>query len=83
MLEHNKRLVRRAFSGLRFEVEDEIAAGDKVVQLVTMSGRHTGPLMGREPTGREFAVQHTYIWWIADDKIVDQARGPPWDLRRS
>jgi hypothetical protein len=43
-----KRTVRhlhRAFGELRFEVEDEIE-GDRVVQLVTMSGRHTGPLMG-------------------------------------
>lgn len=36
-----------------------------------MSGRHTGPLMGREPTGREFAVRHIYIWRIVDDRIVD------------
>jgi hypothetical protein len=28
------------FGELRFEVEDEIAEGDKVVQLVTMSGNH-------------------------------------------
>jgi predicted ester cyclase len=65
------RRLQSAFGGLRFEVEDEIAEGDKVVQLVVMSGRHTGPLMGREPTGREFAVRHTYIWRIAGDKIVD------------
>jgi predicted ester cyclase len=69
-----KRTVERlhgAFGGLRFEVEDEIAEGDKVAQLVIMSGRHTGPLMGREPTGKDFAVRHTYIWRIADDKIAD------------
>ena len=60
-----------AFRDLRFEVEEEIAAGDKVVQLVVMSGRHAGPLMGREPTGRKFAVRHIYIWRIADGKIVD------------
>jgi predicted ester cyclase len=60
-----------AFDGLRFEVEDEIAEGDKVVQRVIMSGRHTGPLVGREPTGRQFAVRHIYIWRIADGKIVE------------
>jgi predicted ester cyclase len=59
------------FGGLRFEVEDEIAEGDKVVQRATMSGRHTGALMGREPTGKEFAVRHVYIWRIADGKIVE------------
>ena len=59
------------FSELRFEVEDEIAEGDRVVQRVTMSGRHTGPLMGREPTDRTFAVRHVNIWRIADGKIAD------------
>ena len=40
-----KQTVRRlhdAFGGLRWEVQDEIAEGHKVVQLVIMSGRHTG-----------------------------------------
>ena len=59
------------FGELRFDVEDEIAEGDKVVQLVTMSGRHTGPLMGREPSGTAFAVRHVYIWRIADDRIAE------------
>jgi predicted ester cyclase len=65
------RSLHSAFGELRFEVEDEIAEGDKVVQLVTMSGRQTGPLMGREPTGKEFAVRHVYIWRIADGKIAE------------
>jgi predicted ester cyclase len=65
-----KRL-RAAFGDLRFEVDDEIAEGDKVVQRVTMLGRHAGPLMGSEPTGREFAVRHVYIWRIADGRIIE------------
>jgi predicted ester cyclase len=65
------RNLHDAFGELRFEVQDEIAEGDKVVQRATMSGRHTGPLMGREPTGKEFAVRHMYIWRIADGKIVE------------
>jgi len=65
------RRLQGAFGELRFEVEDEIAEGDKVVQLVIMNGRHTRPLMGREPTGKAFAVRHIYIWRIADDKIVE------------
>jgi predicted ester cyclase len=60
-----------AFGELRFEVEDEIAEGDKVVQRVTMSGRHSGPLMGRDPTGRTFAVRHMYFWRIAEGRIAE------------
>lgn len=59
------------FGDLRFQVEDELAEGDKVVQRVTMSGRHSGPMMGREPTGREFAVRHIYIWRIEDGKLIE------------
>jgi predicted ester cyclase len=65
------RHLHDTFGDLTFEVHDEIAEDDKVVQLVTMSGRHHGSLMGREATGREFAVRHTYIWRIAGDKIVE------------
>jgi predicted ester cyclase len=65
------RQLHGAFSELRFDVQDELADGDKVVQLVTMSGRHSGPLMGREPTDREFAVRHIYIWRIEGGQIVE------------
>jgi predicted ester cyclase len=69
-----KQIVRSlhdTFGELRFDVEDEIAEGDKVVQRATMSGRHIGPLMGHEPTHRRFAVRHVYIWRIADGKIAE------------
>jgi predicted ester cyclase len=60
-----------AFSELRFQIDDEIAEADRVVQRVTMDGRHTGRLGESEPTGRTFAVRHVYIWRIADGKIVE------------
>jgi predicted ester cyclase len=65
------RSLHSTFGELSFAVEDEIAEGDKVVQLVTMGGRHTGPLMGHEPTGREFAVRHVYIWRISGGRIAE------------
>ncbi len=69
-----KQTVQRlhsAFGELAFEVEDEIAEGDRVVQVVTMSGRQIGPMAGHDPTGRAFAVRHVYIWRIADGKIIE------------
>jgi predicted ester cyclase len=65
------RSLHGAFGDLKFEVHDEIAEGDRVVQRAMMSGRHTGPLAGHEATGREFAVRHVYIWRIADGRIVE------------
>jgi predicted ester cyclase len=65
------RHLRRMFGDLHFEIDDEIAEGDRVVQRVTMRGRHTGPLLGRAPTGKAFAVRHVYIWRVADGKLAD------------
>jgi len=59
------------FSDLRFEVHQEIAEGDRVVQLVTMSGRQTGPMMGRPPTGKAFSARHTHIWRVADGRLAE------------
>lgn len=63
--------LQSAFDDLRFEIQDEIVEGEKVVQRVIMSGRHAGQLLGREPTGKAFAVRHVYIWRIADGKIIE------------
>jgi predicted ester cyclase len=52
-------------------VHQEVAEGDLVVQQVTMSGRHSGPMMGRPPTGAEFAVRHVYIWRVADGRLAE------------
>jgi len=65
------RQLRDAFGDLRFDIELEVAEDDKVVQLVTMRGRHTGALAGRPPTGRSFAVRHAYIWRIEQGRIVE------------
>ena len=63
--------LHETFSDLRFEVHEEVAEGDRVVQRAVMSGRHTGPMMGRQPTGGEFAVRHTYSWRVADGRIAE------------
>jgi predicted ester cyclase len=43
-----------AFSNRRFFVEDQVAAGDKVVTRFTVHATHDrGELMGLAPTGRE------------------------------
>ena len=46
---------------LRMTIEDTVAAGDKVVSRVTMTGTHTGPMQGFAPTGRRFSVGYIAI----------------------
>jgi steroid delta-isomerase-like uncharacterized protein len=63
--------LRDAFSDLHLAVDDVIAQGDKVVARVTMTGHHTGVLMGMPPTGRAASVQHIHIFRVADGKLVE------------
>jgi ketosteroid isomerase-like protein len=65
------RSLHGVFGDLRFQVEDEMADGDKVVQVVRMSGRQIGRLMGHESAGKVFAVRHIYIWRIVDGQIIE------------
>jgi predicted ester cyclase len=70
------RYVRAAFSDGRVEVDQEIAEGDVVVQLITSTGTHTGdllhtPLGPIAPTGRHVSWQSVRIYRIVDGKIAE------------
>ena len=49
-------VLRPAISGLTVTIHDQIAEGDKVTTSKTISGRHTGDLLGVPATGREIAI---------------------------
>ena len=63
--------LRAAFSDLHYEEQESIASGDKVVSIVTVTGRHTGDFFGIPPTGRNFSYQAAHIVRIADGKIIE------------
>jgi predicted ester cyclase len=47
------RGVRGALSGYRCEILDCVAEGDRAFARMRFSGRHTAPLRGHGPTGKE------------------------------
>jgi predicted ester cyclase len=59
--------LRRAFPDLRAVVEDEIAAGDTVVQRITCSGTHKGEYCGIPPTGKRVTWQLVTIQRLGHD----------------
>jgi predicted ester cyclase len=61
---------------VRFEIEDEIAEGDKVVARVVMHGRHVGEFLGQAPAGKEFATKQIHVWRIEDGKAIQH-----WSVR--
>ena len=60
-----------AFPDLRSTVEDSIAAGDKVVGRITMSGTHHGEFLGIPATGKTFRVSQIHIYRFAVGKVVE------------
>ena len=52
-------------------IEDMIAEGDKVAARITITGTHTGVLMGIPPTGKFISFSGIYIARIENGKIVE------------
>ena len=64
--------MRAAVSDLRVSVEQIIAEGDKVAAHVSISGRHTGELMGIPPSGKEVVMRVSDIVRIENGKAVER-----------
>ena len=63
---------RQALPDIHNEVEDVIAAGDKVAVRWTGYGTHTGePLMGIPATNQTLTAHGIYIIQLANGKIVE------------
>lgn len=60
-----------AFSDFRVRNEDVIAEDDKAVLRWTARGRHTGPLMGIPPTGREVTLRGIDVIRVEGGRIVE------------
>jgi steroid delta-isomerase-like uncharacterized protein len=65
--------IRKAFSDLHYEETETIASDDKVVSIVTVTGKHTGSFFGFiPPSGNKISYQAVHVHTIGDDgKIVE------------
>jgi steroid delta-isomerase-like uncharacterized protein len=61
-----------AFPDMKFEIQDLVAEGDKVVYRMTAKGTHKGELMGIPATGRTFSVRTIGIMRFKDGKVVEE-----------
>ncbi len=64
-----------AFPTIRYEVNDMIAEGDRIVVRATLTGTHDGPFMGLPATGRAISVGLLEMLRCADGKIVEHWGG--------
>jgi predicted ester cyclase len=63
--------VADAFPDWRWDIEDMVAEGDKVVTRYVARGTHRGEFMGASPTGEEVAVTGINVVRLEGEKIVE------------
>lgn len=59
------------FSDLKVTIDDAVAEGDRVALRFSMSGKHTGMMMGIAPTGKTIHITATGIFKVVDGKATD------------
>lgn len=64
-------MYRSAFPDLRVTLEDQVAAGDKVVNRWTAEGTHQGGFLGVAPTGNRVTFTGIHISRIAEGKLIE------------
>jgi steroid delta-isomerase-like uncharacterized protein len=64
--------IRSAVPDARYEVDDLIAEGDRVVVRWTMRGTHEGDFRGIAPTGRPIALKGIAIYRVDDGKLMER-----------
>lgn len=65
-------LMKRAFPDLQAEIEDIVAAGDKVALRLTLRGTHHGEFQGIPATGRAISYVSHESYRVADGLIAEE-----------
>jgi len=63
--------LRSTFADREIEVEDIIAAQDRVVARVRFSATHVGEIEGIAATGRRVETEHVHIWRVAGHRLAE------------
>jgi len=66
------KLFRNAFPDMRFNIEEQIAVGNKVTTRLTIHGTHHGDFMGIPASGKPVSFSAISIWEVADGKLLQE-----------
>lgn len=61
-----------AFPNLRFTIEDQITAGEKVAMRWVAEGTNTGPFGAAPPTGKPIRVEGLILDRMLDGRVVER-----------
>lgn len=71
VLKHHIDIFEAALPGYQLKAEEMLAEGNNVFVRTTLTGAHTGDLMGIPPTGKPVEISLALVYRIEDGKIVD------------
>ncbi|TMF46279.1 MAG: ester cyclase [Chloroflexi bacterium] len=66
------KLFRNAFPDMRFNIEEQIAEGNKVTTRMTIHGTHHGDFMGIPASSKPVSFSAISIWEVADGKLLQE-----------
>lgn len=66
-----ENILRPALSELNVEIHQQVAEGDWVTTRKTITGRHTGTLLGIAPTNKNVAIDVIDMVRVCDGQYVD------------
>jgi steroid delta-isomerase-like uncharacterized protein len=69
---HGFELMRRAFPDLEAQIEDLVAAGDRVAVRVTFRGTHAGEFQGIPATGRTIRYVSHEFYRLEDGQVAEE-----------
>ena len=64
--------MRTAFPDMSVALETVVADEDSIAFAYTLTGTHTGPLMGHAPTGKKIKIRGMQISKFKDGKMVER-----------
>jgi steroid delta-isomerase-like uncharacterized protein len=63
--------VARGLADVSMQIEEEIAAGERVVVRLTSHARQAGEFMGMPASNREYTIEEIHIFGVRDGQIVE------------
>lgn len=73
--------IRKAFSGLRYDLVESVVSSDKVVSIVSVRGKHTGSFFGFiPPSGNKISYRAVHVFTIGDDGKITEHKAIRDDL---
>ncbi|HTH59729.1 MAG TPA: ester cyclase [Paraburkholderia sp.] len=64
-------VLRPAIGQLQVHIHEQLCDGDKVITRKTVSGKHVGPLLGIEATGKDVSIDVIDIVRIRDGRYFE------------